>query len=56
MGGLPAGPHFYRGDDRYEDARRGAVWQFYAVCGWDAVYEAIGRPEDFSSNLTATMT
>ncbi|MCN4289263.1 cytochrome P450 Cyp144, partial [Mycobacterium tuberculosis] len=29
---------------------------FYAVCGWDAVNEAIGRPEDFSSNLTATMT
>lgn len=30
--------------------------EFYAVCGWDAVNEAIGRPEDFSSNLTATMT
>ena len=29
---------------------------FYAVCSWDAVNEAIGRPEDFSSNLTATMT
>jgi cytochrome P450 family 144 len=29
---------------------------FYAVCGWDAVQEAISRPEDFSSNLTATMT
>ncbi|ORV68255.1 cytochrome P450 [Mycolicibacter hiberniae] len=29
---------------------------FYAVCGWDAVNEAIARPEDFSSNLTATMT
>lgn len=29
---------------------------FYAVCGWDAVNEAVGRPEDFSSNLTATMT
>ncbi|RDH79864.1 cytochrome P450 [Mycolicibacterium moriokaense] len=29
---------------------------FYAVCGWDAVNDAIGRPEDFSSNLTATMT
>ncbi|MBY0289298.1 MAG: cytochrome P450 [Mycobacteriaceae bacterium] len=29
---------------------------FYAVCTWDAVNEAIGRPEDFSSNLTATMT
>ncbi|OBF79471.1 cytochrome [Mycobacterium sp. 852002-51163_SCH5372311] len=30
--------------------------QFYAVCGWDAVIEAVSRPEDFSSNLTATMT
>lgn len=29
---------------------------FYAVCSWDAVVEALGRPEDFSSNLTATMT
>ncbi|ETW26728.1 cytochrome P450 [Mycobacterium gastri 'Wayne'] len=29
---------------------------FYAVCGWDAVQDAISRPEDFSSNLTATMT
>jgi len=29
---------------------------FYAVCGWDAVNEAITRPEDFSANLTATMT
>jgi cytochrome P450 len=29
---------------------------FHAVCTWDAVSEAIGRPEDFSSNLTATMT
>lgn len=29
---------------------------FYAVCGWDAINEAIGRPDDFSSNLTATMT
>jgi len=28
---------------------------FYAVCGWDAVNEAISRPEDFSANLTATM-
>ncbi|OBI92626.1 cytochrome P450 [Mycobacterium asiaticum] len=28
---------------------------FYAVCGWDAVSEAISRTEDFSSNLTATM-
>jgi cytochrome P450 len=29
---------------------------FYGVCGWDAVNEVISRPEDFSSNLTATMT
>jgi cytochrome P450 family 144 len=29
---------------------------FHAVCTWDAVNEVIGRPEDFSSNLTATMT
>lgn len=29
---------------------------FYAVCGWDAVNDAIARSEDFSSNLTATMT
>jgi cytochrome P450 len=28
---------------------------FYAVCGWDAVTEAVNRVEDFSSNLTATM-
>ena len=28
----------------------------YAVCGWDAVNDVITRPEDFSSNLTATMT
>jgi cytochrome P450 family 144 len=30
--------------------------EFYAVCGWDAVNEAISRPGDFSANLTATMT
>jgi cytochrome P450 len=30
--------------------------EFYAVCGWDAVNEAISRPEDFSANLTAAMT
>lgn len=30
--------------------------QFYAVCRWDAVNDAVNRPEDFSSNLTATMT
>jgi cytochrome P450 family 144 len=29
--------------------------EFYAVCGWDAVLEAVERVEDFSSNLTATM-
>ncbi len=28
---------------------------FYAVCGWKAVVEAVHRVEDFSSNLTATM-
>jgi cytochrome P450 family 144 len=30
--------------------------EFYAVCDWDAVNDAISRPEDFSANLTATMT
>lgn len=29
---------------------------FYAVCGWDSIIEVLARPEDFSSNLTATMT
>jgi cytochrome P450 family 144 len=29
---------------------------FYAVCGWDAINDVIARSEDFSSNLTATMT
>lgn len=28
---------------------------FSAVCGWDAVTEAVARAEDFSSNLTGTM-
>jgi cytochrome P450 family 144 len=28
---------------------------FYALCGWNAVLEAVERVEDFSSNLTATM-
>jgi cytochrome P450 len=28
---------------------------FYAVCTWDAVNDAVARPQDFSSNLTATM-
>src|SRR5271166_1900573 len=26
MGTLPAGRHFFRGDDEYEAARRGTVW------------------------------
>ena len=29
---------------------------FYAVCDWNAVNEVLGRPDDFSANLTATMT
>lgn len=29
---------------------------FYAVSSWEAVNEAVARCEDFSSNLTATMT
>ena len=29
---------------------------FFAVCGWDAVNDVVARPNDFSSNLTATMT
>lgn len=29
---------------------------FFAVSGWDAVNEAVMRCDDFSSNLTATMT
>lgn len=29
--------------------------EFYAVCGWDAVIDAVNRVEDFSSNLSATM-
>lgn len=28
---------------------------FYAVCGWDAITEAVARPGDFSSNLTGAM-
>lgn len=36
--------------------RRVADSDFYVVCGWEAVNEAIGRTADFSSNLTATMT
>lgn len=29
---------------------------FFAVCSWDAVEDVVARPQDFSSNLTATMT
>lgn len=29
--------------------------EFYAVCSWDAVVDAVNRVDDFSSNLTATM-
>jgi cytochrome P450 len=29
---------------------------FYVVCDWATVNDAINRPDDFSSNLTATMT
>ena len=29
---------------------------FYAVCSWEAINDAVNRPADFSSNLTATMT
>jgi cytochrome P450 len=29
---------------------------FYLVCDWTAINDAISRPEDFSANLTATMT
>jgi cytochrome P450 family 144 len=29
---------------------------FYAVIGWDAVNDAINRPQDFSANLTGVMT
>ncbi len=29
---------------------------FHAVCSWEAVNDVIARPQDFSSNLTATMT
>jgi cytochrome P450 len=28
---------------------------FYAVCSWQAVTDVISRPDEFSSNLTATM-
>jgi cytochrome P450 family 144 len=29
---------------------------FYAVCDWAVIEDVIARPDDFSSNLTATMT
>lgn len=29
---------------------------FYLVCDWVSVADAVSRPEDFSANLTATMT
>jgi cytochrome P450 len=29
--------------------------EFYAVCGWDALVDAVSRVDDFSSNLTATV-
>jgi cytochrome P450 family 144 len=29
---------------------------FYLVCDWAAINDAVNRPEDFSANLTATMT
>ena len=29
--------------------------KFYAVCGWEAMIDAVTRVEDFSSNLTATV-
>jgi cytochrome P450 len=29
---------------------------FHLVCDWSAIAEVVGRSEDFSSNLTATMT
>lgn len=51
--------HPYPLYDRLRD--QGAVHRvgesdFYLVCSWDAVNEVITRPNDFSSNLTATMT
>ncbi len=30
--------------------------EFFAVYGWDAINDVINRPQEFSSNLTATMT
>lgn len=45
--------------DRMRDAgpvHRVGDSDFHVVCSWNAVNEVIGRPDDFSSNLTATMT
>ncbi|AHC26946.1 MULTISPECIES: cytochrome P450 [Mycobacteriaceae] len=47
-------PHYARMRGRAPVQRIGDS-TFYAVCGWDAVVEAVARVEDFSSNLTATM-
>jgi len=41
--------------DRMRPVQRIGDSEFYAVCSWDAVEEAITRVEEFSSNLTATM-
>ncbi len=47
-------PHYTRMRERAPVQQIGDS-VFYAVCGWDAVTEAAGRVDDFSSNLTATM-
>ena len=47
-------PHYARMRERAPVQRIGDS-TFYAVCGWDAVVEAVARVEDFSSNLTASM-
>lgn len=47
-------PHYTRMRERAPVQQIGDS-DFYAVCGWDAVTEAVGRVDDFSSNLTATM-
>ena len=48
-------PLYDRMRDRASVHRNIGESTFYAVCGWDAVMEAVSRVEDFSSNLTATM-
>jgi cytochrome P450 family 144 len=56
--GSEAIQHPYRVYDRMRaqsPVHRIGESEFYAVCGWDAIVEAIARVEDFSSNLTATM-